>query len=246
HGEALLTAGIDPSGKITMAGSYELEEGAYQLTFNLLRRKFNIQKGSKIVWGGEPTQADVNIKAVYEVSTPPLDLVKNEFVLADNVRNTYLQKLPFQVFLKMTGKLLQPQISFDIALPENKEYHVSADIVTNVRTKLDMLRQDEGELNKQVFALLLLNRFVGENPFNSSTSTNAGTLVRQSVSKLLTEQLNRLAENLVQGVDLNFDVQSSDDYTTGERKDRTDLNVGLSKKLLNDRLTVTVGSNFEL
>jgi translocation and assembly module TamB len=246
RGEALLTAGVDPSGKITMAGSYELEDGAYQLTFNLLRKKFNIQKGSKIVWGGEPTQADVNIKAAYEVNTPPLDLIKNEFVLADNVRNTYLQKLPFQVFLKMTGKLLQPQISFDIVLPDNKGYNVSPDIVTNVKTKLDMLRQDEGELNKQVFALLLLNRFVGENPFNSSTSTNAGTLVRQSASKLLTEQLNRLAENLVQGVDLNFDVQSSDDYTTGERKDRTDLNVGLSKKLLNDRLTVTVGSNFEL
>ena len=247
HGEALLTTGIDPSGKITMAGSYELEDGAYQLTFNLLRRKFNIQKGSKIVWGGEPTKADVSITAAYEVSTPPLDLVKNQLGdISDNNRNTYLQKLPFQVFLKMTGKLLQPRISFDIVLPENKEYNVSPDIVSNVRTKLEMLRQDEGELNKQVFALLLLNRFVGENPFNSSTGTNAGTLVRQSASKLLTEQLNRLAENLVEGVDLNFDVQSSDDYTTGERKDRTDLNVGLSKKLLNDRLTVTVGSNFEL
>jgi hypothetical protein len=101
-------------------------------------------------------------------------------------------------------------------------------------------------LNKQVFALLLLNRFVAENPFNSSASTTAGTLVRQSASKLLTEQLNRLAESLVKGVDVNFDVQSSDDYTTGERKDRTDLNVGVSKRLLNDRLTVTVGSNFEL
>ncbi|MGC4036625.1 MAG: translocation/assembly module TamB domain-containing protein [Chitinophagaceae bacterium] len=247
HGEALLTTGIDPSGKITMAGSYELEDGAYQLTFNLLKRKFNIQKGSKIIWGGEPTQADVNITAAYEVSTPPLDLVKNQLGdVSDASRNTYLQKLPFQVFLKMTGKLLQPQISFDIVLPEDKEYNVSADIVSNVRTKLEMLRLDEGELNKQVFALLLLNRFVGENPFNSSTSTSAETLVRQSASKLLTEQLNRLAENLVQGVDLNFDVQSSDDYTTGERRDRTDLNVGLSKKLLNDRLTVTVGSNFEL
>ena len=95
---------MDPSGKITMAGSYELEDGAYQLTFNLLRRKFNIQKGSKIVWGGEPTKADVSITAAYEVNTPPLDLVKNQLGdLSDNSRNTYLQKLPFQVFLKMTG-----------------------------------------------------------------------------------------------------------------------------------------------
>jgi len=41
-------------------------------------------------------------------------------------------------------------------------------------------------------------------------------------------------------------VASSDDYSTGERRSRTDLNVGLSKRLLNDRLSVSVGSNFEL
>jgi translocation and assembly module TamB len=62
----------------------------------------------------------------------------------------------------------------------------------------------------------------------------------------LTEQLNSLAGGLIQGVDLNFDVASTEDYTTGERRNRTDLNIGLSKRLLNDRLQVTVGSNFEL
>ncbi|HZH35631.1 MAG TPA: translocation/assembly module TamB domain-containing protein, partial [Flavisolibacter sp.] len=102
-------------------------------------------------------------------------------------------------------------------------------------------------MNKQVFALLLLGRFVGENPFESSgDGFNAGAYARQSVSKLLTEQLNNLTQNLIEGVDLNFDVTSSDDYTTGERRNRTDLNVGLSKQLLNNRLSVSVGSNFEL
>ena len=66
------------------------------------------------------------------------------------------------------------------------------------------------------------------------------------MSKLLTEQLNNLTQDLISGVDLNFDVTSSDDYTTGERRNRTDLNVGLSKQLLNNRLSVSVGSNFEL
>lgn len=248
HGEALLTAGVDPSGKITLAGSYELESGAYQLSLNLLRRKFAIEKGSKIIWTGEPTEADVNITASYEANTAPLDLVKNQLDanLSATERNTYLQKLPFEVYLKMKGKLLKPDISFDIVLPEDKQYNVSPNIVSLVRSKLELVRQETGELNKQVFALLLLNRFVGENPFNSSSSMNAETFARQSASKLLTEQLNRLAENLVEGVDLNFDVESSEDYTTGQRQNRTDLNVGLSKRLLNDRLTITVGSNFEL
>ena len=47
-------------------------------------------------------------------------------------------------------------------------------------------------------------------------------------------------------MDLNFDVASTEDYTTGQMQNRTDLNVSLSKQLLNDRLKVTVGSNFEL
>ena len=247
RGDAQLSAGIDPSGKITLAGTYEIEEGSYDLTFNFLHRKFDIVKGSKITWEGEPTDANVNITAKYTASTAPLDLVKNQLGdVSAAQRNTYLQKLPFDVMLTMEGKLLKPTISFDIILPDNKNYGVSNDILANVRTKLDMLRQEEAEMNKQVFSLLLLNRFVAEDPFNSSGSTSASTLVRQSVSKLMTEQLNRLASDLVKGVDLNFDIDASDDYTTGERQSRTELNVGLSKRLLNDRLTVTVGSNFEI
>lgn len=247
-GDAQLSAGIDPGGKITLAGTYEIEKGSYDLTFNFLHRKFDIAKGSKITWEGEPTDANVDITAKYTANTAPLDLVKNQ--LGEDVssaqRNTYLQKLPFDVMLNMKGKLLKPDISFDIMLPDNKNYGVSNDILANVRTKLEMLRQEEAEMNKQVFALLLLNRFVAEDPFSSSGSSSTSTLVRQSVSKLMTEQLNQLAADLIKGVDLNFDIAASDDYTTGERQSRTDLNVGLSKKLLNDRLTVTVGSNFEI
>ena len=39
QGEALLTAGIDPSGKITLTGNYTLEKGSYQLSFNFLQTK---------------------------------------------------------------------------------------------------------------------------------------------------------------------------------------------------------------
>jgi hypothetical protein len=55
-----------------------------------------------------------------------------------------------------------------------------------------------------------------------------------------------LAGDLISGVELNFDLVSSQDYTTGQLENKTDLNVGISKKLLNDRLKVTVGSSFGL
>ena len=138
--------------------------------------------------------------------------------------------------------------AFDILLPENKNYGVSNDVVTTVQYKLTQLRADEGETNKQVFSLLLLNRFVGENPFapEGGSGYSAETYVRQSASKLLTQQLNQLAAGLINGVDVNFDVVTSEDYTTGSMKNKTDLNVSVSKKLLNDRLKISVGSEFGL
>ena len=149
--------------------------------------------------------------------------------------------------MQVTGDLLQPKVSFDIILPEDKSYGVSNDIITQVQSRLEQVRTDPGEINKQVFALLLLNRFVGENPLESNTDMFSGSAyVRQSVSKLLTEQLNQFAAGLIDGVDLRFDITTAEDYTTGSRRSRTDLNIGLSKQLLNERLTVSVGTNYEL
>jgi autotransporter translocation and assembly factor TamB len=245
QGEAQLSAGIDPSGKITLTGNYVLDRGSYELSFNFLRRRFEIQKGSNIIWQGEPTTGQMNIQAIYVANTAPLDLVSSQLT-SDVNRNIYLQRLPFEVKLDLTGELLKPTIAFDIELPE-KNYGVSNDIVTAVQSRLDVIRQDEGEINKQVFSLLLLNRFVAENPFESEgNSFSFNSYARQSVSKLLTEQLNQLAAGLVSGVDINFDVISTDDYTTGSRQARTDLNVGLSKRLLSNRLKISVGSNFQL
>lgn len=246
-GNAELTAGIDASGKITLVGSYDIEEGSYELSFNFLKRKFLIQKGSRIVWTGDPTTAQINITGIYIANTAPYDLVQDQIQTASSNANIYKQKLPFEVHLLLQGELLKPQITFDIILPKEKNYNVSDAVISTVETKLEQLRQETGDMNKQVFALLLLNRFIGEDPFNNGAGgTNAGTFAMQSVSKLLSEQLNQLAQNLVQGVDINFDLATTQDYTTGTEQNRTDLNVGVSKRLLNDRLTVTVGSDFEL
>ncbi|HET9277483.1 MAG TPA: translocation/assembly module TamB domain-containing protein, partial [Flavitalea sp.] len=245
-GEAQLTGGIDKSGKVSLAGSYEIEEGAYEISINLLRRRFNIKKGSKIIWLGEPTRADIEVTAIYIANTSPLTLV--EQTLPANINNNYFkQKIPFEVHLKLEGAMLRPDISFDIRLPENHTYS-SGNIEDYVEPRLEQIRQDPSELNKQVFAVLLFNRFINENPFKSDGGGgfNAGMMARQSVSKILAEQLNDLAEDLIAGVEINFDIQSFEDYSTGTAANRTDLNVSLSKRLLNDRLKVTVGNNFEL
>ena len=246
-GEAELTGGIDASGKTTLTGKYEFTGGSYEMNFNLIKRKFDIKPGGYILWKGEPTLADVNVTAIYKTDAAPIDLVADQLGnLSPESRNTYKQKIPFETELKMKGELLEPKISFDIILPEGNN-NVSAEVITTTNAKLAQLRQQEDVMNKQVFALLLLNRFIGENPFESEAGgISASTLARQSASKILSQQLNNLAGDIINGVDLNFDLQSTEDYTSGAKENRTDLNVGLSKKLLNDRLKVTVGSNIGL
>lgn len=244
QGEAQLTGGIDPSGKTTLVGRYEVNEGAYEMSVSLLKRKFEIQEGSAITWTGEPMEADVDITAIYKTKAAPLDLVQQQVDGDENI-NLYKQRIPFNTLLKMSGELLKPTISFDIEIDGNNP-GVSSDVISMVDSKLSQLRTEQSEMNKQVFALLLLNRFIGENPFESSTGLSAESVARQSVSRMLSEQLNNLAADLIEGVELNFDLESSDDYSTGTRENRTDLNIGVSKSLLNDRLKVSVGSNFGL
>lgn len=243
-GEAQLTGGIDKSGKTTLTGRYEFTEGAYQMTFNFIKRKFEIQSGSYILWTGEPTEANISISAVYKADIAPIDLVGAQIASEpQSTQNTFKQKIPFNTILKMDGELMKPELSFDIELEEGNN-NVSTNVTNTTNAKLAQLRQEPSELNKQVFAVLLLNRFVGENPFSSEAGTTTGALARQSVSKILSQQLNNLAGDLIRGVELNFDLESTEDYTTGERQNRTDLNVSASKRLFDDRLKVTVGSSF--
>lgn len=244
RGAADLVGGIDPSGKVDLTGTYVLQSGSYQLTLEVLKRRFTVQPGSTITFTGDPTSGIADLTAVYVANTSALELVEHQLSGASQTElGRYKQRLPFQVLLKMRGELLKPEISFDIVLPERY-----ATQYREVDTKLSSIRSDEAELNKQVFALLLLNRFVDENPLQSSPSEGnaAERYVRQSASRILTDQLNKLAGNLIAGVDLAVGVTSGDDYSSGSLQQRTDLNVSLSKRLLSDRLRVSVGNNFEL
>ncbi len=241
QGAADLAAGIDKSGKVSLTGNYKVSQGAYNLSLSFLKRRFDIKQGSTITWTGDPTSADVDITATYVANTAPIDLMQSDIASRSQAeQTTYKEKLPFNVNLRMTGEMLKPTISFDVTLPDP--------VLTrwpDVDTKLQQIRSDEAELNKQAFALLLLGRFVQEDPLVSSGGGfNAGNAVRTSAAGLITDQLNKLAGNLVKGVDLNFDLQSDQDYSTGTSQNSTDLKVGVSKRLLNDRIKVNVGSSF--
>lgn len=242
RGRADLAAGIDRSGKISLTGNFELNSGYYELSFEFIRRRFDIQKGSMVTWTGDPTTAIIDVTAIYTAQTAPINLVAAQLGEATTTLSRFKQRLPFNVLLYLNGEILEPVISFDIQLQQG---YVAA--WKEVDEKLTQIRRDQAELNKQVFALLLLGRFVQENPFqDAGAGVSISRLARESVARLLTEQLNQWANELLPGFGLNFGVVSMEDYSTDEIRNRTDLNVSLTRQLFNDRLRITIGSNFEI
>jgi len=243
-GEAALSFTMDQSGKMSLTGAYNLSEGSYLVSLeSVIKKRFNIEAGSTIIWNGDPLDADISIDAIYTVRASPFDLVADQISgLSDVDKGGYKQRYPFQVVLKLRGEILQPEISFEIQLsPENKGILGGA-----VNQKLIMLNEDESALNKQVFALLVLGRFVQENPFQTESAGGTSTIIRSTVGKFLSQQLNQLSSKVIPGMELNFDIQSYDDYQTGTAKGRTQVEIGVKKQLFNERLTVELGGTVDV
>ena len=150
------------------------------------------------------------------------------------------------MLLNVTDQLSKPTIGFDITLPENQRGALNG----QVDAKLAQLRQPNqtSELSKQVFSLLILGRFVAQNPFQTSSGEGlVASQLRGSASAVLTDQLNNLTGKYLAGLGLDLGLTNQAAYgADGSQGSRTDLNVAVRRQLLNNRLTVRVGTDINL
>lgn len=252
RGDANLNFGIDKSGKTTLLGKYVLEDGAYFTSFQkIIKREFLIVKGSAIDWTGDPLSGNINITAVYKVKTNAQDLLSAELAgMSEEERNAYRKLLNYNLNLITSGQILKPELRFNIQL-EDKDKNAFGGMVD---AKLAAVNNDVNELNKQVFSLLILNKFMPPNLINNSASASnasamsaASTIARNSVNQILTDQLNALSSKHIKGAELNFNIQANDNYTaSGSVEQATEFQVGLKKELFNDKLSVQVGSSINM
>ncbi|MEZ0483950.1 translocation/assembly module TamB domain-containing protein [Fibrella aquatica] len=246
RGNAQLAVNVSPSGAISVLGRYEVTEGSYSLTYQVLQREFQLQKGGYINFTGDPLKADLNLTAIYETQTTSDALISSETTGSTNSLTKV--RLPYEVALTLSGNLAAPAIKFDIIAPRETitRLGASSDLVNQ---KLASLREDPNQMNKQVFGLLILGNFIAETSSSSGSGQliDADNLARSSVSKIISQQLQQFASGLIKGVDLDVNLNSrSGTAETGGTAgtNRTDLNIGLSRSFLQGRLTVSVGKNF--
>ena len=243
QGTARINAGVNPNGSMGLVGTYDLSQGSYELSYQFIKRKFTLLEGSAITLSGDPMKADVDITAAYDVKTPAIDLIKNEIGGSTATGNEiYKRKTPFRILLKVKGKVDKPEIGFDIILPEKAE-GVTSEMATTINNKLDQMRSDQSSMNKQVFAILILNKFIGEQSTDFFASNGGGNslLSNESVSNFLNGAINQIANDLIKGVDVDVNLKNVDDDPSAQR---TDLNVALGKNFLDDRLNISVGKSF--
>ena len=237
---------LNPSGEMSLTGRYEITDGIYKLNFfNIAKRDFKIQKGSSITFYGDIMDMKADITAVHEVEAASYELMANQMGNAsESELNKYKQKLPFEVVLNLDGEIMNPTIDFDIDIADEERGAMGG----TINTRLQLLNKQESELNKQVFALLILGGFISENPLDRATGEMgfAESTARNTVSGLLTDQLNKLADKNLSGIGLSFDLNSYEDYSTGESQNRTELGINLKKSFMDDRLTFQVGTNVDL
>jgi hypothetical protein len=244
-GDGDLKFRMTPNGRMTLAGRYEIHDGFYELNlYEIVNRRFELVNGGSVSWSGDPFDAALDVSARYNVETSASALMASRTSGADATETQkFRQELPFLVFMNVDGELTAPVITFNLDMPEDEQGAIGGQVYSQVQ----QLNTQEQELNKQVFSLLVLNRFF---PTSGSDGSSGGlaTVARDNLNQALSDQLNQFGGKLLgdTGVELNFGLDSYTDYQGSNPQERTQLDVTASKKLLNDRLIVSVGSQVDV
>ncbi|GAL88943.1 translocation/assembly module TamB domain-containing protein [Jejuia pallidilutea] len=244
-GDGDLNFTMNPNGNMTLAGVFEAQDGHYEMNlYNLVNRRFNVTPGSKVTWSGDPFDAKLDIKALYEVETSASALMAPVFSDDDpSVKGKFRQVLPFYVYLNIDGQLMAPKINFNLDMPEDEQGAIGGQVFGRVQ----QLNQQEDELNRQVFSLLVLNRFYPD-PGSDGSTGGVASIARDNLNDAVSDQLNVFSDKLLgeTGFELDFGFDSYTDYQGATPQERTQLDIAAQKKLFNDRLIVRVGSEIDI
>lgn len=224
RGEGLLNLVIDPRGEgFEMFGDYRITEGSYNFSLqNLISKKFVIQSGSMIQWTGAPTDARLDIEAVYRLKTSLQPLLEGAGGAVSTDRS-----VPVECVIRIGDRLTNPTITFDVTVPESDpETQAIISTVLGTPESVDM----------QFLYLLLFNSFMAENTTSSSNSNLGASASAATGLEFLSNQLSRL----LSADDYNLVIR----YRPKTEVASDELDFGLSRSLINNRLYVEVEGNY--
>ena len=225
HGNGTLRATWFNKGSFDMFGNYVVTDGTYKLSVqNVIKKEFLFSSGGTIAFGGDPYDAQLDLKAVYTINGVPLsDLNIGRSFTSNNIRVNCL--------MNIGGTPAQPHVDFDLDMPT-----ISAD----ARQMVHSLINSEEEMNQQVIYLLAVGRFLNQGANNAAESTpqqqSQTALAMQSLlSGTISQQLNYILSNTLNTNNWNFGANIS---TGDEGFNNAQYEGILSGRMLNNRLLI--------
>jgi hypothetical protein len=222
-GDGNIQLSITREGEFKMFGDYTLRDGLYYFSIqNLISKKFNIQNGGNINWNGDPYDATVKMKAIYNLRASLYPVL-----LLGTSEDISKKRVPVQSIISIEGKLNNPSLDFDINLP-------SIDQETKDRFFSLLDRNDKEQMTKQNFSLLVTNSFISQNRNTYSSSVGSG--VGNSSFEMVSNQISNWLSQISKDFDIGVNYRPGDQLTSQE------LQLALSTQIFNDR--VSIDGNF--
>lgn len=209
---------LDRNGEFKMFGQFNITKGDYLFTLqNIINKRFSVKPGGRVSWSGSPYNAQVDLEAVYGLRATLADLMYPDTSLA------YQRRIQVECVLRMQESLMNPSITFDINLP-NADQTTRADVINRIGVG------NEQEMNRQVFGLLVLNKFMPTEDQNFANET--GGFFSANSAEMLSNQLS----NWLSRISSDFDVGLN--YRPGSDASSDEVEVALSTQLFNNRVVV--------
>ena len=220
-GQGSLRMTLDQTNGFTMYGDVELMKGDYLFTLqNVINKRFMISPGGKIIFNGTPTDATIDLDAVYTTRTSPYNLYPGDVEDQDLKR-----RIPVECRLNLQGELRAPTITPGIEMP-------TADPET--RNLLENSTSTEEELMRQFLSLLVINNFYSVSGFGAQyVGVMNSNIAGVTASELLSNQLSNWLSQISDDFDIGVNYRPGDEISSDE------VEVALSTQLLNDRIIIS-------
>lgn len=220
-GNGVLRMEANTGGEFNMYGTYTVTEGEYMMTLkDIINKKFIIENGGTIRWNGDPTDADINLKAVYRTRASIASLTGSDSTNTSSQASS--RRISVNSELYLTGKLMNPTVNFGISLP-------SADNYTKSMFYNLLDTTNDQSMIRQTFSLLIFGRFENE---NTQYGNMVGEGLGSSSMDMVTSQLSGLISQYSKGLDIGLNYRQGDDTYSEE------IQVNMSTELFNERLII--------
>lgn len=185
-----LKLNINSLGDFEMFGDFLISTGKFEFTAkNFISKNFTVSQGGTIRWTGNPSNAEINLKALYEVRTSKQPL----YQAAGLTPPTNNQLTLVQAQLILTKSLLQPNIDFDFNFPTDP----------SVKDDLATYLADNNNRSQQAISIIVRRTFSSNNN-NNLTNQVVGT-ASEAVSEFAFNKLNSfISQSNIKNFDLNI------------------------------------------